>query len=162
MTHSWTTTARRALVGALILGAGAASAQQAADGGGAGVAPYTKQMEGSFEDAAFAVEQAITNEGLVIDSTHHVGEMLSRTKGDVGGDKDLYTQADTFNFCSAVLSRKAMEADISNIQFCPYSVFVYEAAAEPGSIVVGHPVYPGEAMAEVNALLSKIVDAATE
>ena len=31
-----------------------------------------------------------------------------------------------------------------------------------GSIVVGHPVYPGEAMAEVNALLSKIVDAATE
>lgn len=55
-----------------------------------------------------------------------------------------------------------MEADISNIQFCPYSVFVYEAAAEPGSIVVGHPVYPGEAMAEVNALLSKIVDAATE
>lgn len=162
MTHRWTMKARLALIAALVLGAGAAPAQEQTDGGAAGRAPYTKQVEGAFADVAFAVEQAITNEGLVIDSTHHVGEMLSRTKGDVGGEKDLYTEADTFNFCSAVLSRKVMEADISNIQFCPYSIFVYEAAAEPGRIVVGHPVYPGNAMTEVNALLSKIVDAATE
>lgn len=160
MTHRWTMTARLALI-ALAAGAAAAPAEQAAEGGAA-AAPYTKQVEGGFEDVAFAVEQAITNEGLVIDSTHHVGEMLSRTKGDVGGGKDLFTAADTYNFCSAVVSRKVMEADISNVQFCPYSVFVYEAAAEPGRVVVGHPVYPGEAMAEVNALLDKIVDAATE
>lgn len=88
MSHFRTVTAPLALVAALALGAGAAAAQEAA---AAGAGPYSKQVEGSFDDVAFAVEQAITNEGLVIDSTHHVGEMLSRTKGDVGGDKDLYT-----------------------------------------------------------------------
>ncbi|HRO16070.1 MAG TPA: DUF302 domain-containing protein [Paracoccus sp. (in: a-proteobacteria)] len=158
-----TETATLALIGALMLGAGTASAQQATGGAAAGEnAPYARQVEGSFADVAFAVEQAITNEGLVIDSTNHVGAMLSRTKGDVGGAKDLYTEADTYNFCSAIQSRQAMEADIANIQFCPYSIFIYETVAEPGNIVVGHRVYPGEAMAGVNELLTRIVDTAAE
>ena len=144
-----------ALIGALA--AGAVSAQQAGE-----ATIYTKQVDGSFEDVAFAVEQAITNEGLVIDSVNHVGAMLSRTKGDVGGEADLYTEADTFNFCSAIVSRQAMEADITNIQYCPYGIFVYEAVAEPGKIVVGHRTHDAKGMAAVDELLSRIVDTATE
>lgn len=123
-------------------------------------AAYVKTVEGSFEDVRFATEQAITNAGLVVDGTSHVGEMLARTKADVNGSKDLYTQADAFTFCSAAVSRQVMEADLANIQYCPYSVFVYESAAEPGKVVVGHRVYPGESMAPVNAMLDKIVDEA--
>lgn len=58
---------------------------------------YSAVVEGSFDDVAFAVEQAIINEGLVIDLRSHVGEMLSRTKEDVGG------KADTVRGCECVL-----------------------------------------------------------
>ncbi|MRX51200.1 DUF302 domain-containing protein [Paracoccus sp. S-4012] len=125
-------------------------------------AAYAHTVEGSFDDVAFAVEQAITNEGLVIDFTSHVGDMLARTKADVGGEKDLFTHASVFSFCSAAVSRAAMEVDLSALQFCPYGIFVYEAAEAPGTIVVGHRVHPGEAMAPVNEMLTRIVDTAIE
>lgn len=140
--------------------ADAAQADAAAAPAADAVAAYTKTVEGTFDDVRFATEQAITNAGLVIDSTSHVGEMLARTKADVGGTQDLYTQADAFSFCSAAVSRQVMEADISNIQFCPYAIFVYETVAEPGRIIVGHRVYPGATMAPVNEMMSKIVDEA--
>ena len=133
----------------------AARAQTPPDG-----AAYARTVDAPFDDVTFAVEQAITNAGLVIDNTSRVGDMLARTKADVGGTKDLYTQADAYTFCSADVSRKVMEADVTNIQFCPYSIFVYETADQPGQVTVGHRQYPGETMAPVNALLSRIVDEA--
>lgn len=145
----------------LSLHSGQAMAQDAASSGETG-SSYVRTVDGSFEDVAFAVEQAITNEGLVIDLTSHVGEMLARTKEDVGGAKDLFTQADIFSFCSAKVSREVMEADPANIQHCPYSIFVYETADEPGKIVVGHRTYPGETMQPVNEMLTKLVDTGTE
>ncbi|MFC0812705.1 DUF302 domain-containing protein [Paracoccus panacisoli] len=142
---------RPPLVAALAALAAPALAQEAA---------YTKIVEVPFDDAQFSVEQAITNAGLVIDATSNVGEMLARTKADVGGTKDLYTHAESFSFCSAAVSRQVMEADIANIQYCPYNIFVYEAADAPGKVVIGHRHYPGESMAPVNAMLNGIVDAA--
>lgn len=149
------------------MSAPAAFAQQTAapDSGAAATAvegSYTRDTTASFADATFAVEQAITNSGLVIDSTHHVGDMLARTKQDVGGEKDLYAGADVYNFCSAIESRKAMEIDINNIQFCPYGVFVFATADAPEKVVIGHRIYPGDSMAGVNAMLDKIVDAAAQ
>ncbi|UXU76563.1 DUF302 domain-containing protein (plasmid) [Paracoccus sp. SMMA_5_TC] len=125
-------------------------------------APYLRTVDGSFDDVVFAVEQAITNEGLVIDLKSHVGDMLARTKEDVGGAKDLFTHADIFSFCSAKVSRQVMEADPANIQHCPYTIFVYEKADEPGKIVVGHRTYPGESMQPVNEMLTRLVDAGTD
>lgn len=125
-------------------------------------AAYTKTVEGSFEDVAFSVEQAITNEGLVIDLTSHVGDMLARTKEDVGGTKDIYAHADVFSFCSAKVSREVMEVDPANLQYCPYGIFVYETVAEPGKIVVGHRIYPGDTMKPVNEMLTKLVDTSAE
>ena len=65
----------------LSLPSGQATAQEAASSGENGVS-YVRTVEGSFDDISFAVEQAITNEGLVIDLTSHVGDMLARTGGD--------------------------------------------------------------------------------
>ena len=120
--------------------------------------PVLYETEGDFADIAGAVEDAIINAGLVIDNTSHVGAMLNRTKADVGGEKDIYTAADVFSFCSAVVSRKVMERDPLNIQSCPYGIFVYELADAPGKIVVGHRDYAAEDLPEVQDLVAGIVD----
>ena len=64
----------------------------------------------TFDDVAFAVESAILSKGLVIDHIAHTGEMLERTRTDVGSDKVLFLAADVFEFCSASVSRQVMEA----------------------------------------------------
>lgn len=107
----------------------------------------------SFEDASFAVESAIVNRGLVIDYVSHVGEMLNRTAADVGSDVKIFDAADIYLFCSAVLSRKVMEADPMNIAHCPYGVFV---TSREGKVMVGYRDLPDGPMAEVEALLDEI------
>lgn len=111
--------------------------------------------EGSFADVAFGVESAITNRGLVIDYVSHVGEMLNRTGADVGSTKPLFTEADIFLFCSAVVSRGVMEADPDNIAHCPYGIFVREMA-DGGAVEVGYRNMPEGAMQDVQALLDGI------
>lgn len=120
----------------------------------------TTVFNGSFEDATFAVESAIVDKGLVIDHVSHVGDMLNRTGSDVGSDKVIFSNADIFIFCSAVISREVMEADPMNIVHCPYSIFVTESEDQ---VVVGHRNYPDGAMQKVHTLLKEIVaEAATE
>lgn len=119
------------------------------------VATYT--VEDTFDNVAFAVESSIIGQGLVIDYISHVGEMLERTKDDVGGTKTIFTQADVFLFCSATTSRKVMEADPLNVQYCPYGIFVMETPDKPGTITVGHRIFPEGPMKEVEALLDTIV-----
>ncbi|MEJ8474103.1 DUF302 domain-containing protein [Roseibium algae] len=127
-----------------------------------GVTAY--KVVGDFDDVHFGLESAIVNRGLVIDHTSHVGEMLARTKDDVGGTKDIFVKAEALMFCSANLSRKVMEEDPSNIAFCPYVVFAYEAADNPGTTLVGFRQLPEtgsdaskQAIGAVNALLDDIV-----
>ena len=114
-------------------------------------------FEGSFEDATFGVESAIIGRGLVIDYTSHIGDMLDRTAADVGSDQKLFNNAQVFVFCSAVLSRKMMEADPDNIAFCPYGVFV---ADRDGAVTVGYRHYPDGTMQEVKSLLDDIAQEA--
>ncbi len=117
-----------------------------------GVVVY--ETEASFEDAAFGLESAITDRGLVIDYVSHVGEMLARTKEDVGGSEDLFAEADIYLFCSAVVSRKVMEADADNIAHCPYGIFVRHAP--DGPVEIGFRAMPAGPMQEVQALLDEI------
>jgi len=142
MKHGARLLAAAALTGALSTGA------VAQDG-----SAQVYDVAASFEDTTFAVESAIVNRGLVIDLVSHVGAMLERTRAEVGGDP-LFANADVFLFCSAVLSRKMMEADPLNIAFCPYGVFVTEAA--DGAVQVGYRHLPDGAMQEVEALLDAI------
>lgn len=110
----------------------------------------------SFEDTTFALESAIIERGLVIDYTSHVGEMLERTRADMGSDQVLFTNADIFLFCSAALSRQVMEADWMNIANCPYAVAAIERPGE--GVVVGYLHHDAASMAPINELLRAIAD----
>lgn len=116
--------------------------------------PVTTDFDGSFDDATFAVESAIVNQGYVIDHVSHVGDMLNRTGADVGSDTQIFKAADVFLFCSAVLSREVMEADPMNIQHCPYGIFVTET---DDGVMVGHRSYPDGPMKKVEEMLNGIV-----
>lgn len=111
----------------------------------------------SFDDTAFGVENAIVNRGLVVDYVSHVGEMLNRTREDVGSDVKLFEAANVYLFCSAVVSREVMQADPMNIAHCPYGVFVAE---RDGKVMVGYRDYPEGEMDKVEALLDEIAQEA--
>lgn len=126
-------------------------------------------IEGAYEDVLFDLNQALINEGLVKNYTAHVAEMLQRTAADVGATKMIYKNGDVLEFCSATLSRAAMEADPMNIAVCPYSMFAYETADNPGTVVVGYRKVIGArsaaskaALADVNALLARMVETVVE
>lgn len=136
-----------------VLGAGAICVA-VASGAAAQDISTVYPFEGSFEDATFGVESAIIGRGLVIDYVSHTGEMLARTAADVGSDVKLFEAADVFMFCSAVLSRKVMEADPMNIAHCPYGIFVTD---RDGAVMIGYRNYPQGPMQDVQALLDEIV-----
>lgn len=117
--------------------------------------------DGAFADAVFEVESAIVDRGLVVDYVSHVGEMLNRTKVDVGGSKTIFENADIFLFCSAVLSREVMEADPGNIVHCPHKIIVTESGDGSGTVQVGYPLMPDGPMKKVEALLDKIARSVT-
>ncbi len=112
-------------------------------------------FEASYEDAVFDLGEALTNKGLVIDHKAHVVNMLNRTAKDVGATKTVYKQGEVIEFCSASLSRAAMEADPLNMAFCPYSMFVFETTANPGKVTVGFKILNGAS----NPASKKVLDA---
>ena len=131
------------------------------------VKTYTKQ--GKFEDVKADLRDAVINRGLVIEFSGDINGMLERTGEAVGSTRQVYKGAEFIIFCSAKLSRAMMEADPMNIGFCPYTMFVYEAAAKPGEIVVGYRRPSGggsaasdKALADVDALLDGIAKSAIE
>lgn len=120
----------------------------------------TYDTDQSFDDVTFGLENAILDAGLVIDSVSHTGEMLERTKGAVGSDVTLFTNADVYSFCSAKLSREVMEADPMNIVYCPYDIFVMVRPETPDTTTIGFRTYPDGAMKQVEALLDGLAKAA--
>jgi uncharacterized protein (DUF302 family) len=124
----------------------------------------TYAKKGDYEEVKFELSDAIIRRGLAIDYTGQLNKMLERTGADVGSSKQIYRNAEFFMFCSAKFSRDMMEADPANIGYCPYVVFVYEAAATPGEIVVGYRRPPRNregqserALAAIDQLLDGII-----
>lgn len=125
------------------------------------------KVKAAFEDVKLDVTDAIINRGYKIDHTSYIGKMLSRTGSDVGSTKPVYKDAELVQFCSAVLSRNIMEADPANIAFCPYVVFYYERADEPGTVYIGFRKMGEQgtdaskkALKAINDLLQEIVEEA--
>lgn len=122
----------------------------------------TYKVEEDIEDVLFAVESEIIGKGLNIDTVNHVGEMLARTGADLEATKQIFTDAQIFNFCSAIVSRKMMEINPNNLNFCPYRIFVYSTPDAPNITIVGHDSYPDGEMQLVHELLSGIVKEALD
>jgi hypothetical protein len=122
----------------------------------------TYEVDASFEDASLNVQDAIINRGLVVDYVARVGDMLNRTADDVGAEQKVYASADVHIFCSATLSRKMMEADVTNVGHCPYGIFVYTLADHPETTYIGYRRMPAGVMSEVENLLDEIAREAAE
>jgi hypothetical protein len=120
-----------------------------------------------FDTVKEDVEIAITNRGLVIDHTSHIGAMLERTGKDLGAANPIYGNAGSMQFCSATVSRRTMEADPANIVFCPYIIVYYTLHHDPKTVYVGYrrPVPSGSdasraSIREIEKLLDGIVNEA--
>ena len=126
-------------------------------------------VQGNFEDVRDDVELAITDRGMKINNVSHIGNMLARTGKDIGDSRKIFEQAEALEFCSAVVSRRMMEADPHNIVFCPYIIYVYTLPGEKNRVYVAfrrpQPVGSPEsraALATVEKMLTGIVADAIE
>lgn len=131
--------------------------------GGKYMVTYTSKD--SFETVKGLILDSITAKGLVINNTSHIGEMLERTGKDLGGAKQIFIHAESYEFCSATVSRMTMEADPHNIVFCPYIISVYVLPNEPKKTYVSfrkpEPVGSKASKAslrEVEKLLRSIIE----
>ncbi|MEE9375002.1 MAG: DUF302 domain-containing protein [Rhizobiaceae bacterium] len=120
-------------------------------------------VEAPFEDVRQDLGDGVVNLGYKVDYEAFIGDMLARTASDVGAKKSIYKKAEFIQFCSAVLSRAAMEADPANIAFCPYILFAYERTDEPGKVHVGFRRLDEQgsdaskaALAKINTILDSI------
>jgi hypothetical protein len=125
----------------LILSAGVLVAACAPPKPAAPASPVVRySAEADFASVRDDLQSAILAKGLVIDNTSFIASMLERTGKDVGSTQAIFAadHGQAFSFCSAVLSRKTMEADAHNIAFCPYALVVYSTAAEPKKVYVAY------------------------
>lgn len=113
----------------------------------------------SYDDVMFGLENAILDFGLVISEHNHVGDMLERTKTDLGETQTIYKYANVFGFCSAPLSRAAMLEDPMNIRYCPYNIYMFQIS-EDSPVIIGYDVYPDGALEQVQDLLDNITRSA--
>lgn len=158
------TSLRTALLALLLLAPAPLSPASAQDV--AGTRTYSKAA--AFDDVKFELTNAIVEKGLAIDHTGAIGLMLERTGADVGSTKEIYKKAEYISFCSARFSRRMMEADAANIAYCPFIIFIYEAADKPGTTTVGYRRLPAvgneasrKSLAEIDAMLDSIAREAT-
>ena len=113
-------------------------------------------VEGSFEDVRDDVEMAITDRGMKINNVSHIGNMLARTGRDIGATRQIFEQAEALEFCSAVVSRRMMEADPHNIVFCPYIIYVYTLPGEKNRVYVAYRRPPAVGSPESRAALQAV------
>lgn len=132
------------------------------------IAFYETTVEADFADIVVFLEEAVLAEGLVVDYTGHIGDMLARTGPDVG-HASPYANAQYMVFCSAKLTHGIVAASPENMAICPYSVYAYELTEAPGDIHVGYrkPIADTKpastyALGEIDKLLRRIVDATVE
>ena len=91
-----------------------------------------------FDDVRLELDTAIIGRGLAIHSSGNLAAMLDRTGADVGSTKPVYIAAEFVTFCSAKVSRQAMEANPLNAAFCPFSMFIYQSIEKPNEVTVGY------------------------
>ena len=149
-------TRRVAHAGVLILGLGVA-------GGALAEEVTTYRSTAPFDEVRQDLADAIVNRGYVIDYEAHIGKMLARTAADVSASQTLFAEgrANSMQFCSAVLSRNTMEADVMNIAYCPYVLFVFQARLDDPTVTIGFRRLPERGSEESKAslaIVNKLLD----
>jgi uncharacterized protein (DUF302 family) len=115
-----------------------------------------------FEDVVENIKMAIIERGLLVSGTLHVSDMLNRTAPDLGY-AEVFTKAESVEFCSALISHKMAQAAPENIAICPFTIAVYVKHADPQQVYVAYrsPLLAGsakEATDEIITLLEGIIE----
>lgn len=92
----------------------------------------------AFEDVVQALQIAIEGKGLYINNRLQIGEMLERTGKDLGMEGQIYLKAESFEFCSALLTRRIASENPARIINCPYVISVYVRPKEPQITYIVH------------------------
>ncbi|MBK1719975.1 DUF302 domain-containing protein [Thiocystis violacea] len=145
------------------LGCWIASAGVIAD---SGYALY--RSNSAFEDVLDGLKAAIQERGMYINNVMDMGGMLERTGKDLGLNERIYTQAQSVEFCGALLSREMTAEDPARIVNCPFIISVYRRADDPDTTYLVHREVARQeregspAMAKVAAMLQNISEAAID
>ena len=120
----------------------------------------------SFADVMDNIKLAIENRGMYINNVMHMSEMLERTGKDLGFAKQIYLEADTIEFCSALLSRRMTEEDPRRIINCPFIISIYVLPGEPDKTYIAHRRLAGDdatgVMGDVMEMLREVAGAGVE
>ncbi|MEW8027783.1 MAG: hypothetical protein AB2792_03455 [Candidatus Thiodiazotropha sp.] len=95
------------------------------------------KSEEPFEDVVDNIKMAIVERGLLVSGTLHVSDMLNRTAPDLGYT-EVFTKAESVEFCSAVISHKMAQAAPENIAICPFTIAVYVKREDPQQVYVAY------------------------
>jgi uncharacterized protein (DUF302 family) len=98
---------------------------------------YTSEER--FEDVVENIKMAIIDRGMLVSGTLHISEMLNRTGPDLGFP-DVFTQAESVEFCSALISHKMAQVAAENVVICPFTIAVYVSKAQPEQVFVAYRV----------------------
>ena len=121
------------------------------------------KTQGTFQDVRDSLQFAIEGKGLKINHTNKIAEMLARTGPEIGATRQVYVDGEQFEFCSATISRKMMEADPNAMVMCPYIVSVYTVPNDKSVYIAYRKPGPTrnpalkKALADVEKLLNDII-----
>jgi uncharacterized protein (DUF302 family) len=98
----------------------------------------TVKVEAEFEDILDNVKSAIADRGINIAHILPASEMLNRTAGAFGVEKNVFLHAQTVEFCSAKISHHLVQASPENILLCPFAISVYVLTNDPVHVRVSY------------------------
>jgi uncharacterized protein (DUF302 family) len=129
-------------------------------GEGAPVRVFTS--EEPFDDVVENIKMAIVDQGLLVSGTLHVSDMLNRTAADLGYS-EVFSKAESVEFCSALISHKMARAAAENIAICPFTIAVYVKKSEPQKVYASYRIPQligdkGEVSQDILELLDTIIE----
>lgn len=131
--------------------------------GAPGYAVYT--TDSAFTDVMDGLKMAIQERGMYINNVMNMGEMLERTGQDLGLGSSPFGQAESIEFCSAVLSREMIQEESARVVNCPFIISVYTLPGNADTTYVAHREIPPDqvesspVMAKVAEMLRSIAEA---
>lgn len=78
---------------------------------------------------------AITNRGLLVSGALHISDMLNRTAEDLGYS-EVFSQAESIEFCSADMSHRMVQLHPDNMAICPFTIALYITKDKPNEVRV--------------------------
>lgn len=121
----------------------------------------------TFEDVMENVKDAIIGKGLNISNVLHASDMLNRTGPDLGFSENVFSEAQTIEFCSASLSHQLVVIDPSNMVLCPFTISVYKLEKDKDTIHLSYRKLTAgnnssAVLEKVDTLIQEIIEEAIE